>query len=326
MPDGVSQRIHDIIQTAGFGYHIEWRYDLSTVIVDDRVQIRAETEVNKQHVRSLTESYKAGAKIDLIAVTADQHLAFGNHRLPAMKAAGMNHGPVIVIEANAADADDDVMRALRIVGIRENSSHGLQNSKATKEMATVLFREDGWDNTRISRELGVPGGRVGEIIAVDKGRKALDKLGVDPATLTKTAVGALGRASDELNRGPFAELARLAADARMTKTEINSLAKVAKEIGSDDDAVKLIEEQRTNLNTRVTGVDTGHPPFPAQLRQKLGFIIGKEGNPQVLVEHSPASRDEHLRMVNASIAVLEAVRDLMADGQLDLDTEDEDAA
>jgi hypothetical protein len=272
LPDGVSPHIHDIIRSEGFTYTVDYRREMADIREDDtaRIQIRAEADPDKAHVRKLAEASKAGAKLDLICITRDGYRVFGTHRFYAFKHNGLTLIPVIVIDVDADEADDDVLRRLRVVGIRENAHHGLRNSKQTDEMAVVVFRADGWDNTSIARELGVASGRVGEIVAVDKGRKALDSLGIT-APLTKTAVGAVGRASDDLNRGPFQELARLAGDALLNKTEINTLAKLA----------------------------------------KLGFITGKMGNAQVLVETSPASRDEHLQMVLDAISVLTDVRDLM---------------
>ena len=322
LPDGVSPHIHEIITSAGFTYSVDYRHEMSDIREEDteRIQIRYEPDADKGHVRKLAEASKAGAKLDLIAITRDNYRVFGKHRFEAFKHNGLTLVPVIVIDVDAAEADDDVLRRLRIVGFRENFGHGLKNSKKTDEMAVVVLRADGWDNTAIAHESGVPSGRIGEIVAVDKGVKALEALGIK-APLTKTAIGALGRASDELNRGPFQELARLAGDALLTKTEINALAKTAKEAGSDEDATNILIAERTNLHNRVAG-SVGRPSFAAQLRQRLGFINGKKGNEQVLVETSPASRDEHLRMVNEAIDVLTAVRDLMVAAE----GEDESAA
>lgn len=317
LPDGVPQHIDDIIRSAGFSYGVDWRHEMSSIREEDtaRIQIRAETTPDKAHVRKLAEAHKAGAKLDLLAITRDGYRVFGTHRFEAYKLVGTTLVPVIVIDVEADGADDDVLRRLKIIGFRENAHHGLRNSKKTDEMAVVALREDQWDNASIAREMGVAPARVGEIVAVDKGRKVLDALGIT-APLTKTAVGALGRASEDLNRGPFQELARLAGDALLSKTEINLLAKTAREAGSDEDATNLLIAERQNLRNRVTG-SSGRPSFAAQLRQKLGFINGKEHNPQVLVETSPASRDEHLRQVELSIKVLSAVRDLMRDADDD---------
>lgn len=311
LPDGVSQHIHDIITGEGFTYTVDYRHEMADIREENtaRIQIRAEDAPDKAHVRKLAEASKAGAKLDLMCITRDEYRVYGTHRFEAYKHNGATLVPVIIVDVDAADADDDVLRRLRIIGFRENFGHGLKNSKKTDEMAVVVLRDDGWDNTAIARESGVASNRIGEIVAVDKGRKALDALGIK-APLTKTAVGALGRASEDLNRGPFQELARLAGDAMLNKTEVNALAKLAKEAGSDEDATNILITERATMRTRVAG-SAGKPSFAAQLRQKMGFIVGKRGNEQVLVETSAASRDEHLRMVNESIAVLEAVRDLM---------------
>ena len=326
LPDGVSSRIHDIITGEGFTYMVDYRREMSDIRDEDteRIQIRAETVPDKAHVRKLAEASKAGAKLDLICITRDGFRVFGTHRYECFKLNGLTLVPVIVIDIDAADADDDVLRRLRIVGFRENFGHGLKNSKKTDEMAVVDLRADGWDNTAIARESGVASARIGEIVAVDKGRKALEALGIK-SPLTKTAIGALGRASDDLNRGPFQELARLAGDALLNKTEINTLAKTAREAGSDEDATNILIAERATLHGRVAG-SAGCPSFAAQLRQKLGFINGKSGNEQVLVETSPASRDEHLRMVLESITVLETVRDLMQAATAADDDVDESAA
>jgi hypothetical protein len=311
LPDGVSPRIHEIITSEGFTYTVSYRYEMSDIREEDtaRIQIRAEAAADKAHVRTLAEAAKAGAKMELIAITRDNYRVFGKHRFEAFKMIGLTLVSVIVIDVDAAEADDDVLRRLRIVGFRENFGHGLKNSKATDEMAVVELRADGWDNTAIARASGVASSRVGEIVAVDKGRKALSALGI-AAPLAKNAVGAIGRASEDLNRGPFQELARLAGDARLNKTEINTLAKLAKEAGDDADAVSILVAERAALHARVGGA-SGRPSFAAQLRQKLGFINGKGGNPQVLVETNPASSDEHLRMVVEAIRVLGDVRSLM---------------
>jgi ParB-like chromosome segregation protein Spo0J len=310
LPDGVSPRIHEIISDEGFTYRVDYRHEMSEIRDDNtsRIQIRFETVPDKAHVRKLAEAAKAGAKLDLICITEDNFLAFGNHRFEAFKQNGVSLVPTIVLNVNAADADDETLRRLRVIGFRENAQSHLPNSKKTDEMAVVVLRADGWTNSDIARELGVAPGRVGEILAVDKGRKVLADLGIT-APLTKTAVGALGRASEELNRLPFQEVAKLAGDALLNKTQINALAKAAKEAGDDADAVAIVQTERNSLGGRASG-GVNRVTFAAQLRQRLGFINGKSGNPQVLVETNPASRDEHLRMVNEAIDVLTAVRDL----------------
>lgn len=323
-PDGVSQHMHDVITGEGFTYKVDYRRDIDTIREDDHhvIQIRAETEPNKPHVRKLTEAIRAGAKIDLIAVTEDGYRVYGNHRFPAYKAIGLPQIPVIVIGVKAAEADEDVLRRLRIIGFRENAHHGLPNSKRTNEMAVVDFRADGWDNARIARELGVSANRVADIVAVDKGNKALGALGIT-TPLTKTVIGAIGRVSEDMNREPFVQLVKLVADADLNKTEINTLAKAVKEAGSDVDAVAIIDAERLSLRSRVSGSDNaGRPSFAAQLRQKMGFIVGKAGNEQVLVEGSTGLAAEHLKMVNESIRVLTIVRDLMVETH----GEQEDAA
>jgi len=319
LPEGVSQYAHDVLVGEGFQYRVDWRHDASAIQTESgKIQIRAESGVNKAHVRRLTEAIRAGAKIDLPAVTEDEHLVYGNHRVPAYRAAGQATIPVIVINARVDGADEDVINRLRMVGVRENARHGLPNSTATAEMATVLARGEGWDNARIARELGIKPGRVSDIVAADKGAKLLAHVGIqsDPP---KTVRAALGRASDELNRAPLADLAKLAVEAGLSPKEIRALAASAKEAGADDDAVRLIADERASLRTRVAGTDSPRPPYPAQLRQRLGFINGKQANPQLLVERSAASAAEHLTAVETAISVLTAVRDLMV-------TTDENAA
>lgn len=311
--DGVSQFIHDVIVGEGFTYEVDYRVDLGEIKDGeaDRIQIRAETTVNPQQVRRLLEATRNGAKFELIAITRDGYLVYGNHRVASFRKLSLPYVGAIIINVNAADADPDVIRRLRIVGYRENSRHGLPNSKPTVEMAVVDFREEGWDSTRIARELGVASGRVGEIVAVSKGRQALDALGVT-ATLTKSVVGALGRASESLHRIPFAELAKLTGDANLSKTEVNALVKAMSEADSDDEAVAVVNTERVAHRTRVSGSDPSpRPSYAAQLRQKLGFIVAKQANPQLLVEGSSAHREEHLAAVETSITVLTAVRDLM---------------
>jgi len=316
LPDGVSPRIHDIITGEGFTYAVDYRHDLADIHDDDseRIQIRYETETSKLQVRRLQEATKAGAKIDLMAITKDGYRIFGNHRFAAYKALGTLVVPVIVVDVNAAEADEEVLRRLRIVGYRENAQHGLPNSRRTVEMAVVDFRREEWDNARIARELGVAPGRIAEIVATDKGQQALDEQGI-VTKLPKAVIAALGRASDDLNREPFKQLVKLTADANLSKTDVNALAKSAKDAGSDDDAVALIAIERQRHRARIDGTDSPKPSFAAQLRQKLGFVVGKASNPQVLVEHSSASAAEHLAMVTQSIAVLETVRDLMLAAQ-----------
>jgi ParB-like chromosome segregation protein Spo0J len=320
LPDGVSQYMHDVITGEGFTYTVDYRHDITAIREDDahRIQIRAESVPNKPHVKRLTEAIKAGAKLELIAITKDEYLDYGNHRFAAYKAAGASMVPVIILDVNAETADADTLARLRIVGIRENARPHLPNSAATDEMAVVVYKREGWDNTRIARELGVRPNRISEILAVDKGIKVLADLGfgadVKP---TKTVCAALGRASEELNKAPLGELAKLAMDADLTAKEVRTIAAEAKATGSDTDGVKVVADARSSLAQRVSGSDAGgRPTYAAQLRQKLGFITGKAGNAQLLVERGPGA-SEHLDMVLEAIAVLTEVRNLMATPEAD---------
>ena len=310
-PEGVGQFMHDVITGEGFTYEVDYRHDHGAIREEDgvRIQIRAETVPNKQQVKRLAEAIKAGAKLDLMAITEDEYRVYGNHRFEGYKVAGQHIVPVIIINVRAETADDDVLTRLRIIGIRENSRHGLQNSNATNDMAVVLMRRQGWDNTRIARDLGVKPNRVSEIVAVDKGVNILADLGYGADTRpTKTVCAAIGRASEELNKGPLEELVKLAVDADLAPKEIRTLAAAAKDARADTDALALIEEERESLRTRVSGTNT-RPTYASQLRQRLGWIVNKAGNAQLLVEHSAASAQSHLDMVNAAIDVLTEVRD-----------------
>ena len=99
-------------------------------------------------------------------------------------------------------------------------------------------------------------------------------------------------------------------DRALAASDIKSLAKEAKTAGSDKAALDMIASERAARVETITELGltgTVKPPLSRKLRQALGFVVNHAENPAALVEFSDAYIEQHLEVLETSVATLTAV-------------------
>ena len=169
----------------------------------------------------------------------------------------------------------------------------------------------GMSSKQITATVGFPASVVDGIRRELDAEEKLERVGLkaadEKADIRDAALRALGKAVD-LNDQPFAELASLAVDAGFAAGEIGALAASVREAGSDQLALERITRERDTNAQRIADRKrggNGHPPAARILRQRLGFIIGKEVG--ALVETNSERIADHVEALEQAITKLQDV-------------------
>ena len=159
------------------------------------------------------------------------------------------------------------------LAVAENAPHGLSYSSADRIDRAADLLVGGYTNTSVSGMLGLSPQQVSGIKREVDARARLDSLGIEePKRMSATTLRAL--AGPERPPKLFErcvrlslrkELVDLADDAKFTGTEVNALAKEAREAaaaGSDADAAKVIADRRVDLTQHISQIATGGQSRP----------------------------------------------------------------
>ena len=233
----------------------------------------------------------------------------GNTRIEAAKKNKRQFLPAYVLDIDFAKATAKERDYLSALAAKANR-HGQPLDKKEKRVEARKLAAQGWTTDMIGYYLGVVPSVVTqvkhEIAAEDK----LAKVGMGSnGNLQGASLRALGMVAD-LNDQPFTEIAKLAVDAGLNANDIKSLAKEAKTAGSDKAALDMIASERAARVETITELGltgTVKPPLSRKLRQALGFVVNHAENPAALVEFSDAYIEQHLEVLETSVATLTAV-------------------
>lgn len=305
------------VERLGFGWSEVAQYDLTRLDVSRRVQVRevghyAQKDIVEQFAIQMGES-----QFPPIVVTNDDWIVDGNTRVGAALRRKAKFFPALVLDVRWGGASSKQQSELRMLAATLNAQGGVRlTAKETREVAGYGISL-GWKAEQIGRAIGLAAAGVTAIKKEIEAATKLKRVGLDlngDRSIKSASLRALG-AKDvlALNDVPFRDLARLAGDAGLNAGEIASLAKEARQTGSDAGAVTLLTSQRTEMGDRIrerelTGV--GKPPMSRQLRQHLGFVTKYAGKEHELLETDPKVFATHTEALTNAIAVLSAVLEM----------------
>ncbi len=302
------------IERVGLGYTEVAQYDLGNVDLKRRVQVRELAHYMRKETVEQFAVHMASSQFPPIVMTRDGYIVDGNTRVQAKRLRKENFFPAIVLDVDWEGGSPKRRGELLALAATLNQFGG--ERLTTKEVRRVArdFIALGWLNEQIGRAIGV---RASTVTAVRKEVEAeakLEKVGLKANgddSVRGPSLRALG-AKDvlALNDVPFRQLAELARDADLNAKEIVSLAKEAKDLGSDAAALGKLQETRAEMGDRIQERHlTGHgkPPKPARLRQFLGNVLKFEGQEQDLIETDPGNNAKHVDTLERSIAILSKV-------------------
>jgi hypothetical protein len=297
------------IERLGFKFEEVADYDLTQLSPERRVQVR---ETMHYAPKDAVEKYAimmGETSFPPVIVTRDAWIVDGNTRVGAKLKRKEKFFPALVLDVSWDGGTEKQKDDLLILAATLNSMHGLPLTPKEVRQVTAIFIERGFKSEQIARAIGLKPSSIAAVKKEIDAAKKLDRVGLGSnGELRGASLRALGAKNVlVLNDVPFKELAQLAADAGLNSGEIVSVAKAAKETGSDSEQVEVIQAERLELGDRIrehslTG--SGKPPVSRQLRQHLGFVTKFSGREQELIETDPKVTATHAEAVRNAVNVL----------------------
>lgn len=301
------------IERLGFSWTEVAQYDLEKLDTSRRVQVRDTPHYAPKDEVERYSIQMAYSQFPPIIVTEDAWVLDGNTRVGACLERGNKFFPALVLGVSWGKASEKQKNELVALAATLNSQNGRPLDRKEARAVAAKLVSLNWKTEQIARAIGVQKNIVGAVKREIDAEKKLTKVGLDGnGALKGASLRALGQTPVlALNDAPYREVAQLAADAGLNQGEIISLAKSAKESGSDADALAVISATRAEFADRIrehalTGA--GKPPVARQLRQGMGWITKyAETDPESLVETNPVAIEAHVDALKQSISILTAV-------------------
>ena len=311
--------IDTALAATGYRWSIDQNFPLATIT--SQLQHRHDANLNKGAVRRYANMLKAGSTPPLICTTRDGRLVFGNHRTAAADQAGWTHLPAIVIDVDGIGADPHMEDQLLTIAVEENAPHGVPyNNQDRRDRAASLLNL-GYTNRAVQATLGLTASQVSGIKREVTAEQRLATLGIAHEDVPRVMRRAFaGPDASALNNDPFRELVELAKEANLTQSDINGLAKEAREAGSDADALVVLNTARRDLGQQIAEHALGGSTRPTPvgklrgLLRQLSTLCADPGAPNVFVDHS-VDAPETVSMLDDAIACLASVRVVQEDNE-----------
>lgn len=242
-----------------------------------------------------------------IIVTLDDYIADGNTRRAASLKRKVRYFPAWVIQIKYETASPEKRMQIEALAATMNAQNGQPLTLKERRRHCASLIKMNWKNEQIARALGIPTSQVTSIRQEADARARIMAVGIKNGRLREPSLRALGKVPVlALNNAPYVELVRLAEDAALKADEIITLAREAKETGSDTAALQRLAEVRKEMEERIrqnalTGV--GNPSPAAMLRRFSGWILRYTENPGLLAETVPAVMFKHRDILSNIAAV-----------------------
>lgn len=292
-------------------------FDISTIDLKSRKQVRDDNEAPQEQVDAYTWMMDEGDVFPAIVVCQDPEtgsdpvLNDGNTRVRAHRNRGERWAPAFVIPIDYHAVDDEMRARVDYLAGALNAKNGRPNSRSERDMLIV----NGVIAGKADKEIATTAGVSPQTVANARNRAlALNRMretGIDPADLTHlkdTAVSKLGRAVD-LPDELFVETAKLANAAAMSSSDVVSLLSSVREAGGEEQARERIAREREEWKPRIEEVTRGNgggpKPLAGQLRRSLGFIVKNAAT--AFVERNADHASDHEDYVQQAIARLTEV-------------------
>lgn len=303
------------IERLGFGWTEEAQFDLTRLSPEHKVQAResknyAPKETVEQFAIQMGES-----QFPPIVVTADDWIVDGNTRIGAALRRKAKFFPALVLDVRWGGASTKQTNELTMLAATLNAQGGLRLTAKETRVVAARGIALGWKAEQIGRAIGLAPSGVTAVKREIEASAKLKRVGMsDNGALKGASLRALGSKDVvALNDVPFRELAKLAGDASLNASEITTIAKEARQTGSDAGAITLMTAQRDEMGDRIrerelTGI--GKPPVSRMLRQHLGFVTKYAGREQELLETDPKVHAAHVEALTNAVAVLTAALEM----------------
>src|SRR5215471_1061469 len=187
-----------------------------------------------------------------IIVTMDDYVVDGNTRRQASLKRKNRYFPAWVIQIKYETAPPEKRMQIEALAATMNSQNGQPLTLAERRRHCASLIKMNWKNEQIARALGIAVSQVTGIRQEADARARITAVGVRNGRLRPAVLRSLGRTAVlALNNTPYVELVRLAEDANLKADEITTMAKAARETGSDTAALGYLGEQRNGMADRI---------------------------------------------------------------------------
>jgi uncharacterized protein (UPF0335 family) len=282
-------RVIKELEKFGLKWTLEPNYDIRTLSVDRRVQVREQ----KHYASKVNVAQFAQHPLPSIVVSADAYIIDGNTRIGAFSELDRFLVPAIVVDVNYKTATPKEQSNIRALAATFNQFGGVRLTPKEIRVITAELIGSGWDAKRIGEAVGSSTSIVNRVRREINANKRIKDVGVDVSgsRLQGVSMHALGSPSAiGLNIQPYKKLCELAIDAGLKSKEINDAVREIKAAGADVDALKKLENLRIENAQRiqdkaVTG--NGFPPPSRSFRQLLTPLLKKQDNETDLIERNP---------------------------------------
>jgi ParB-like chromosome segregation protein Spo0J len=272
--------------------------------------------LNAAQVKVYAAQFNAGSVCPPVMATRDGHLVYGNHRFAGAEKSGWEALPAFILNVDFADAqvNPHLMASLVSIAVAENAEHGEPYSASDRKQNARGLLNLSFSNRSIAAELGLTAAQVSGVKRELDAEQRLVTLDIDDTYKPSTKRSLSGPDASALNDEPFRQLAAVAADADLTGTEINVVAKDAKASGSDAAAMVVIAEFRRDNAQRITEfATTGRTRRPTPVGKLRGVarqvtsLCADNANAAIYKDHGDTAA-ETAAMVDDAIACLVSIK------------------
>lgn len=298
----------ELIEKLGFKWEFEDRYQVPTDL-SRRVQIREEANYTpSDRVSTYARAMKDGSKFPPVVVTRDNFTVDGNTRFAALRKLGWRDVQAVVLSESYENAPQRKKDALHLLGAAFNvqNGKGIDRDEIRRAIETVCS-DPNVSIVHAASLLGVTSQVVTNTMSEKKGRDCIHRLtGKEPNGAFKVAaLRTIAGASNRMTDPVLTAIISLTQDAGLLSGEIKSLVEDVTKERSEADQLKVVDRWRLAREDQISAYKQGgkvRPPYSAQLRQRLGFVLARTSDD--LVERNPELQAEHIERLVRAISVL----------------------
>lgn len=292
--------------------HLGWTYVDDDPIGDATVRVQprhGEHLAPPRQVRKYRDSYLQGETLPPRIRTSDGAMVAGNTRTEAGRQAGLTRLPTFILDPSYENAPPQVIRQLKKLSVKTNTSHGQGLSPGEIEEAIGDITTTSDSASVIAKELGVSESTVSNVLKVKRAGERAEETGVTLGGVKESVLRIFGSASVlNFNDEPWDEFLTLARDAQLTVTEVNGIKARLARLTTDGDKEDLLTEERDLLSDRIASIQTGGNRGSSKadvFRRKTEFILADLAHPEDQVgDVNPAALDmllKHVRKIEEAL-------------------------
>jgi hypothetical protein len=298
------------IENLGFNWEFDYKYPVQAPDTVQRIQIRDTAhEAPSAEVIRYAAAMKRGDQFPPGVVTKDGRYVDFNTRAKAAFRLGWPDFPAFILNVRYDSATESEQERLFLLGASFNTTAGKRLDR--REVADIIRKVAGnadWTIPQVAKLLGLTENTVKSVFAQFRAEERAEKLGVHlNGSITESNKAMLGQRSEKLTDPPFAEIAKLTQEAGLTSEELRDLCNRVQDAGTEGEKVAVVRAEREARDAQIAHFKATAKKKPADsvnLRKRLGWIAGFNGNVTDLLDYNPGTAAEYLKQVEEASDLL----------------------